>query len=234
MPKAPLDLDIVFIVGVARTGTTWVLSLMTQHPDCFHVTAESLGMNSPVAPTLETALFVKERPWRDTKKVVSMLSLLPDDKLLVEKTPIHGTLTKRIRGFIKHPKFILCIRDPLDTLRSMMQPNPAWKTSPQNLQEAVRRWLSRYRTAEEIQADHVVRYEDLWNDPHAETTKLYERFNLTTDHVSEAVSKTIYGRSLPEGPLRHVYGGGMPGRGKDFFSQADIDYINRRINDARG
>jgi len=50
---------LIFIVGIPRSGTTWVHSIISSHPECRLLLPEMLGMKK-VRDTRETGLFVAQ------------------------------------------------------------------------------------------------------------------------------------------------------------------------------
>ena len=217
--------DAVFVVGIPRSGTTWLLSILENHPDCRAVTADMLGIKV-AQPTKETGLFV--RGFSD-EEIVRRWARLPDDKLLVEKTPVHIRCTRRIRQLLG-AKILLIRRHPLDVLNSMLKPNVFWKDSPKTLERALAEYKKFDVPLDAIAPDHFVRYEDFWSDPQSTADGVYAALGLSLDHTQEIVERTRFGRSLPD-RLKTVFDTGTSGQGQRNFSQADLEVIRASIGE---
>ena len=217
--------NLVFIVGVPRSGTTWLLSILENHPGCLGISPEMLGIATD-HPTKETGLFV--RGFADAE-IVEKVSRLPHDKVLIEKTPSHLFELGRIRKLFPRSKIILIRRDPLDILYSMVQSNSFWKNKPKTLSEAVEVYR-RFAEAQESfrDYDYVLDYEKLVEDPVGEATSLFEHLHLGTDRSAEIVENTKEARSLPA-ELRSVFRKGTPGEGSEKFSRAELNFIRRKL-----
>jgi len=219
--------NLLFIVGIPRSGTTWLLSILEHHPDCLAVTPAMLDI-SVQHPTKETGLFV--RGFSDAQ-ILEKVSQMPEDKLLVEKTPSHLLELDRIRTLFPRSKIVLIRRDRLDVIYSMLQANSFWKESPKKLSEAV----ALYRKFADAQAaftdyDYVIEYEELVEDPVGEADRLFEHLNLGRDLTSSIVEETKRGRSLPA-ELKGVFRKGTPGEGLRDFAPEQISYIRNQLGD---
>lgn len=221
--------NLVFIVGIPRSGTTWLLSILEQHPDCLALTPAMLNI-SVQHPTKETGLLV--RGFSDTE-IIDRISQLPEDKLLVEKTPSHLLELDRIRTLFPRSKIVLIRRDPLDVIYSMLQANSFWKESPKKLSEAVALYR-KFADAQDAFTDYgyVIEYEKLVEDPVREAGRLFEHLNLRCDLTSSIVEKTKRGRSLPA-ELKGVFRKGTPGEGLQNFTSAERNFIRRQLHAAR-
>lgn len=215
----------VFVVGIPRSGTTWLLSILEHHPDCRAVTADMLGIKV-AQPKKETGLFV--RGFSD-EEIVRRWAKLPRDKLLVEKTPVHIRCTARIRRLLG-AKILLIRRNPLDVLNSMLKPNVFWKESPKTLKQALAEYKKFDVLLDKIAPDIFVRYEDFWSDPHGTANSVYAELGLSLAHTQAIVERTRFGRSLPE-RLKTVFDEGTSGQGRRNFSDADLEVIRASIGE---
>jgi len=217
--------DLVFIVGVPRSGTTWVLCILENHPDCLAVTPDMLDI-AVEHPTKETGLFV--RGFSDVE-IVNKISLLPRGKVLVEKTPSHLLELGRMRRLFPRSRIILIRRNPLDVIYSMLQENCFWKESPGTLAAAV----NLYKSFSEAEAaftdyDYVLEYEGLVENTGDQVRSLFECLELRTDCVLEIVEKTKCGGSLPP-ELKGVFRKGIVGEGLVNFTPEELDLIQREL-----
>lgn len=220
--------DLVFIVGVPRSGTTWVLCVLENHPDCLAVTPDMLDI-AVEHPTKETGLFV--RGFSDVE-IVNKISLLPQDKLLVEKTPSHLLELGRMRRLFPRSRIILIRRNPLDVIYSMLQDNSFWKESPGTLVQAVALY-SKFADAESAfgDYDYVLRYEELVDNTVDEVQRLFEFLGLRADCAPEIVEATKCGGSLPPA-LKGVFRKGIVGEGLKNFTLEELALIQRELGTA--
>jgi|GEM_PF-1301035 len=218
--------NLVFIVGIPRSGTTWILSTLENHPDCLAITADMIGI-AVDHPTKETGLFM--RGFSDAE-IVGKISRLPQDKFLVEKTPSHLMVVDRIRWLFPASKIILIRRNPVDVIYSMVQKNPFWKDSPpKTLADAVNLYLQ-FAKAEAAfrDYDYILEYESMWENPITEVDKLFKYLNLSTDFTSEIIEKTKYGHSL-QTELKTIFRKGIPGQGLQNFTTEEMNFIRCKL-----
>lgn len=213
----------VFIVGIPRSGTTFLLSILSNHPDCKAVMADMLRIKAE-RPTLETGLFV--RGFTD-EEILNRWADLPKNKVLIEKTPAHIFETKKIKRLL-NARIILIKRNCFDVLFSMIQKNDFWAASPKTLDEAIKLYKGYDLPLSKIDFDYVINYEDLWYYTIKETNKLLEHLGLNTDCIEEIVKKSMYGQSLPNG-LKTVFRHGTPGDGCQYFTYQQLNKISESI-----
>jgi len=195
----------VFIVGIPRSGTTWLLSILSQHPDFLAITPEMLGIKAN-HPTMETGLFIKGFP---DSEILRRWNKLPDDRILVEKTPAHIAEADRIKKLLG-ARIILIHRNRLDVICSMLKPNPFWTGSPKTFDAAIKIY-NKFNV--QVSADYTVSYEDLWANPVDESKRLFAFLGVSTSSTRDIVTVTNLGKSLPL-KLKSVFDKGTPGQGE--------------------
>ena len=210
----------IFIVGTPRSGTTWLLSILGQHPDCLAVTPEMLGINVS-RPTMETGLFV--RGFSDSE-ILQRWNRLPVNKILVEKTPAHIKETDRIRKILG-AKIILIHRDPSDVIFSMLKSNPFWENSPTTIKEAIKIY-NRFNV--DVTPDYTVKYENLWIDTVNEVDRLFSFIGLSAATTHDIINATKFGRNLPL-KLKSVFDKGTPGQGRQLPKHFNYPICKRCI-----
>ena len=177
-------------------------------------------------PTKETGLFVRDFSDRE---ILKKISCLPQDRLLVEKTPSHLYVVKRIRTLLPSAKLLLIKRNPLDVVYSLCQRCPFWEGAPKDFEDAVRlysRFLQAQSQAREF--DYELIYEDLWFHPIQTVRQLFAFLGLDTTGVRRIVEKTKRGQSLPAS-LKAVFRTGTPGQGQQHFSSLEIEAISKVV-----
>jgi hypothetical protein len=166
------DLDVAFIIGSPRSGTTWLQNMLGSHdeiaalPEAFifshYVRAlerefKHVGMaNSREAFERGVSLFVEEmyRVFLERK---------PTARMVTDKTPEHALFAERIENYVPRAKFIHLLRDGRDSVASMLRGKswaPKWKM---NTAEAAATWGTHVAAAREPRRAPVleVRYEEL-------------------------------------------------------------------------
>ena len=212
-----------FIVGKPRSGTTWLFSLLGNHPQCQALYPKTLDIKLK-ADSLESGLFV--RGFSDDR-ILKKLKKLPLGKY-VEKTPSHLLVLPKIKKILPESKIILIKRNYLDVIYSMIQPNNFWKGSPQNIEDAV----SLYNTFSKAEnkytsyIDYTINYENLWNSPENELTKLFNYLNIDTSPIKQLLELTHKGKNLPD-KLKKVFRKGVPHNYN--YSKEQIQYINKYL-----
>jgi hypothetical protein len=173
----------IFIVGPARSGTSWLQTIIAEHPD--------------IASPPETGLFVEflgsaERTWQQHRKqlqaaraegarmnVQGLATVLTSDDLLewyrdlydrtrervlaeregasrmLEKTPDHAMLLPLIWRVVPDARVVFLVRDPRATVRSMLQASqePWGHWASRAVEGATGRWLRNVRTPLEHRDD---------------------------------------------------------------------------------
>lgn len=185
--------NIVFLVGCARSGTTWLQRLLATHPK-IHTGQESFLFSSYIGPQL--------RNWRgETKTLASgrggsgmraylreadfvsilrdemlnlmepMIGSLPDDHLFLDKTPNHSFWITEISELLPKARFINMLRDGRDVVSSLLAASKSWWSwAPNNAYAASRVWVRNVEAARKAmqklppQQYYEVRYEELLNN----------------------------------------------------------------------
>ncbi len=118
--QAPL----VCIVGVPRSGTTWLWGLLTSHPDVAPLVWEDFDPSRPSVVdgrrlTSETGAFLL---YDDAKvaEVVAAKARANPGKTLVEKTPNHIHHVGRIIRLFPRARVLHVLRDPRAVVSSML------------------------------------------------------------------------------------------------------------------
>jgi hypothetical protein len=186
---------LVFIVGSARSGTTWLQQVLSQ--------------SSNVATGPETHLFSSylrspEDAWRRHEGTYVGLSHLvtedelaewirdfaefclgriaerkPAARIVVEKTPKHGECAADILKLFPEAFFIHIIRDPRAVVPSLRAAAGSWgsRWAPKKLTEASRKWQkdveNARRPASLTERYREVRYESLHADGAGEIARLF-------------------------------------------------------------
>ncbi|HUR76461.1 MAG TPA: sulfotransferase [Acidimicrobiales bacterium] len=190
----------VFIVGVPRSGTTWMKNMLLAHP----------GL---AGPTEETSLFVSlralrengRRPaheglagWVSPPELVAAVRRFAEELLggwlertghvgarLLEKTPLHGEHLRLITEVFPDAAVVSIHRDGRDVVRSLLEMDAA----TDDVIVAASRWtaVTRQVSSDVAALPHArdLRYETVVEDPVGATTGLLEWLGLAVDDAVE-------------------------------------------------
>lgn len=146
------------IVGPPRTGTSWLFSLLADHPEIDPLTRADVLPND-AGDESGLFLFLTEE---GVKRVLSSVRQQGRTRMLLEKTPWHVQMVQRIWAINPVHRFILCVRHPHDIIGSMLQHWPEWDND-----YAAFRCKHMLLCGVRIMTDPrvcVVRYEDMLSD----------------------------------------------------------------------
>ncbi len=218
-----VDERVVFVVGIHRSGTNWLAGLLGSHPDALRVTPEVFGY-AEKARTFETS--VCDGRYGDDV-VRDMFRILPEDKVLVEKSVPHIFHLDALRRIFPGCKVINIRRGPLDVVWSMM--NSDWPRGlfPMDLNEATQYFLKYYRAERRYTAwTRVLHYEDLVQHPVIEVLQLFLAAGLDANplNVHGCLKKAERGKAYPD-RLRGYVRTGKVGEGAKNLSKSVQDMI---------
>ncbi|MEA2374632.1 MAG: hypothetical protein QOD53_1095 [Thermoleophilaceae bacterium] len=191
----------IFVVGVARSGTTWIYDILTEHPQAYGVLESML-----FSPGLGLRPLFSEDHWRsgrppwglrrimtreqliaDVRELTARWlgrGLMPEHRFFVEKTPAHTRQIQLIAEVFPEARFVHVLRDGRDVAvsvraaRGSWGSRAAWKPGRTHFQSA--RWWRQHveaarRAGAALGADRFleVRYEDVKARPHESYRRLY-------------------------------------------------------------
>ncbi|MDX1406104.1 MAG: sulfotransferase [Woeseiaceae bacterium] len=229
--------NLVFIFGPPRSGTTWVLRLLSEHPRVIAATETNLGIDTKERATLETNIFNEDRPFTDAqiRRRFHCLSLQNSERVIVEKTPIHLLFADRIREVFPEAAFVLVDRDPRDIVHSLVcvgrDPNSWWKGAPDNVRDAIKLWRLYAKEAQRVRQQHspfTVTYEELSRNPSEPLYKLLDALGLETEAVDQIVHAAADGKGIP---IPGVFRRGRVGAWQSELSPEEIVQVEGLCND---
>lgn len=199
----------LFIIGCPRSGTTWVQLLLAQHPhvatapetQIFAYYLDQLHrqwQHENTGPGREQgraglSRLLSEQEFeglcRTTAEVVldKIAASNPAARVVAEKSPKHALSAAFIRRVFPEAMFLNVIRDPRDTVASLLAAGRSWGGgwAPRNAIEASRLWVSSVLRAREAASPEVlyreVRYEQLRADPVPELRAIFNWLDIPMD-----------------------------------------------------
>ena len=178
-PDAPLDS--VFLVGCPRSGTSWVQTVLAQHPDVvsppetyvMRRLADALGPLDQARADASMGPYVlfDEESWAAALGSVWVAALerlaaaKPGARIALEKSPMHALVVDEIRRMVPGARFVHLVRDPRDVVRSMRHGSATWAEGffGDDVIQQVALWTSAVDAVTAADGPDVltVRYEDL-------------------------------------------------------------------------
>lgn len=185
----------VFVIGVPRSGTTWLQHMLKAHPALAGPAAETavfetlheLHANGRVATAAGPVAVTEALRGFVTTLFEGWLSAnAPDADRIVEKTPLHAEHLDTIARVFPSATVIGITRDGRDVVRSLLEMDAA----PDDASRAARRWADITgkvaRGLPQFERYANVRYEALVADPVGGVVALLELMDLTVDEAVRA------------------------------------------------
>jgi hypothetical protein len=172
------DKIIVFIVGSARSGTSWLRRLLSRsshvasapetHLFDKYLSSVLPGWDSYIGRKTGISALITEREYLDWVRglvdqcLQRMIDQKPGARIAVEKTPDHGRHAAEILRLYPEAHFIHVIRDPRAVITSVLASSRSWAAgwAPGRLKEACAYWEDRVTRGRAI-ATMTPRYREI-------------------------------------------------------------------------
>jgi hypothetical protein len=250
---------IVFVVGAARSGTTWLMELLRHHPDVAAVPAESHLFDLFLEPNLRMFDDMKrpgsrrrlmasvvsnadfERACRCFADVVfeAILRRNPGARIIVEKSPPHALHWPSILRIVPGARFIHIVRDPRSVVASLIAASRVpfgrdW--APRDAADAAGFWATHVVAGLRLQVSHprrclTVRYERLLTDPRREIGHIAGALGLS--HSADWCASAVRACQLSTLRRRSIHGAEKFRRGEAYGWQSDLTPRQVRIVEDR-
>lgn len=214
--------QLIFVVGCARSGTTWLQLLLSQHPTIATLQESHLFPNY-ISPALDrwrreseqksvtglTSLMDRARfieLWRQFAEQTLDVALVdkPNASFILEKTPNHIHHGREILELFPSAYFVHIIRDPRAVVASLLDAGRSWARNwaPQAPLAAAELWRKAVldgRNLRALTSRYVeVSYEAMLAKPEAELARIIENIGLGPDpgfcqRAAEVCSATSIG-----------------------------------------
>lgn len=216
------DVELVFLVGSPRSGTTWLQAMLSEHPTIY------TGPETHFFAAFEGAElgYLRERgrplalpAYWDTEKFYHWMAELfwdlisalptPTDKpsLFLEKTPNHSANAGFILRTFPRARFIHLIRDARAVVASLVRSEQSWGTNwaPHSIDEAAGLWRRYVGAGRQIKtkvsspAQYIeLRYEDLRRNAVRELDRLFAWLGVCTspDWLTRIAAKHTIEKTL--------------------------------------
>ncbi|MDW7759177.1 MAG: sulfotransferase [Acidobacteriota bacterium] len=248
LPLSRLAAGPIFIVGAARSGTTWVYDIFNAHPKVAGVFESWLftpkdGLGSlfteahwpPKFSGLGRLLRREElvRHAREFAETILGHAVGDEHRYLVEKSPSHLFHIPFIGEIFPASRFIHVVRDGRDVAVSVLDAAaswvPIWKSSfGRSIASSAKAWGDAVRRAQrygrELGPDRFleIRYETLRNDPLSQFREMFDFCGIPYDDALLKIieDKTDFSKNY-RGGAGKFRRGGRAGDWKTTFSRKD-------------
>lgn len=218
--------NMIFVMGIPRSGTTWVHRLLCAHPSCRMAGPEAFGF-VPRWPTRESGLFVRGLTEAEIRAKVGALD---SGVTWVEKTPTHVLWAGRIWRMFPGARLVLVERDVRDVVWSMMNSKSPDGIFPESFELAMTRVMIYKRALAAFNGWTVrVQYEELHCGLTARVREVYLALGLSAVdmEIQRAALVATGAAGLPEG-LKWCIRSGRVGEGAANLTAAELAEIERQ------
>src|SRR5579859_4394270 len=168
-------IDMLFVVGCPRSGTTWVQRLLASHPR-IRTGQESDVFDQYIGPQLRAweqelnpeasgrggvglGCYFQDADFRRLLKgylvqlLEPMVGRLAPGELFLEKTPGHVLFIPEIHALLPRARFIHVLRDARDTVASLLGASRSWGRAwaPRQARQAAWTWVNHVQAARQAQ-----------------------------------------------------------------------------------
>lgn len=183
------DTLFTFVAGCGHSGTTLMAAKLANHSEVMGIGRET----NVVAPGIHSLNSVKAiaSEWKYFSESLGHSCVL-------EKTPKHVYSYHRVQKVIPNNKFIIMIRNPLDTIASLYQRFG-------DVDFCVERWIFDNKEAINISCEKnvlLVRYEELTEAPEKKIGEVLQFLGLDYEDSILSSEDTIYNRVLQEDNMK--------------------------------
>jgi len=205
-PFDQLARDPIFVIGAARSGTTWISDILAAHPQVARIHESWLftqndGVGSlftnahwPPKPSGLGSLLGRDELVCHVREMVTQImshAIQPEHRFIVEKSPSHAFAIALICELFPGALFIHALRDGRDvcvSVRAAAQSwMPAWKMSfGRSVATSARAWRDETLYVENAvktlgSSILEIRYEDIHADPFASYRRIFDFCGIPYD-----------------------------------------------------
>ncbi len=222
----------IFIMGIPRSGTTWVWGMLTSHPNIISLTREDFDPNKPSVIngkriTSETGAFVNFDK-KFASKIIKNKIKKNRNKIIIEKTPSHALHIEAILNEFPNAKIIYILRDPRAVISSMLNSNFfKFAESVEDACNQYEKYITIYRNFKNNPSLLTVKYEKLIDDPIKEMTRVLNFIGADARYINKIIKENHQKTKVH---LPGVLRKGRKDAYKEDLSRKQISYIERKMD----
>jgi len=229
-----IEEDLIFVIGAARSGTTWVYDIIHSHPQVAGMYESWLftphnGIGSLFTeahwPSKRSGLgnfIAREKVLQYSRELVFQImsnAIQPEQHYLVEKSPNHIYAIPLIHEVFPDARFICVLRDGRDVAVSVRAAAQSWMKDWHNsfghsLRTSALAWknaIRKARTDAQLLGDLYmeIRYEEIHRDPFPAYRKIFDfcRIPYDDDILEQIYRATDFDRNFKGGENKFRRGG---------------------------
>jgi len=197
------DKRMVFIVGIPRSGTTWLWEILAENDEVSILTREDLEGrpfdedNRPKGTPRETNM-LNDFSIEKIRKVISAKKR----PFVIEKTPLHVLKLDQIRTGFPGAKIIHVVRHPVNVYASYkFVKDPEFE----NANIPVEKWVPLYKGMFHAFMDKIdsqdimtVSYEEMMSDAEQASGRVHDFIGLDKGNMAASIEKNFFNRKFPK------------------------------------
>ena len=229
--------QMVFIVGIPRSGTTWLWKLLAEHSYVAVLTREDFEYKDiekdnrelntiPYRRTLQETNMFDDFSMRVIKKVIKE----KEKNIIIEKTPLHILRLDTIRKEFPNAKIIHITRDPISVYASYTFTEfRNWEHTGISVQDWVKLYKEMFYQFYPTITDKSIlslSYEDMLKNPTNTLEEACDFIGISKDFIQEALDKMTFEKEFPK--IHKVRGVNSL---REKVTPEDIKYINDNLRE---
>lgn len=222
------EVNITFIFGAPRGGTTWLWSLLESNKGTLPFLDGAKKKTDGTYDSSESGVYIKDK--KNAGRKIKLFALNNKDKIVVEKTPSHTLVYDKILKDFPKSKNIVIFRNPIAIVNSMVKSEmDAFKNY--DIEYSIKSVKEYYFKLEElsvIKGNIVITYENLLKNTKPILINIFERLNLEINNIDEIIENNKFKTKVSvKGALRK----GTIDSFKDDLSENEKSYILDKLKD---
>ncbi|MCL6219179.1 sulfotransferase family protein [Zunongwangia pacifica] len=227
--KKPEPHNIAFIFGCARGGTTWLWSLLESHEQVKPFLLQKKSNTNNVYETSESGIYFR-KPKQAAKEIKKFARRFPNN-LIIEKTPFHTLIHKKIITDFPKSSNIIILRHPIAIVNSiLMSEMRVFKNF--DIDSSISLVKEYYKNLIELcdnkNTAHIVRYEDLLSNTEKNLNSLFIKFNLDLSTTNKIIDENFKKSKIG------ISGVFRKGEAKSYLNELENDriiYLENNLNE---
>lgn len=179
--------NIVFIFGSPRGGTTWLWSLLESNEGTIPFLDNANQKIDGSYSSSESGVYIRDR--KNAKKRIYAFAKKHENRIVIEKTPMHTLMYDKILKDFPKSKFIVLFRHPLAIVNSMVSSEmDAFKNHDLNYSIVeVKKYYAKLEELVNREKAIILSYENLHSKTKLVLFEIFELLKLNTNDIDEII-----------------------------------------------